>query len=188
MNYKFLPFLFLLFFKFSAQTESNGKEKLQPQRIYLDMYHYTSTTIYSSGKSTRATGYRVRFKVGENAEFQKLGRNGKRLRKALANDQQALSQLDKAYKVHLRKKRIFNFLELTSKLALVGSMAPLIIGLDDYQNTGVTPLAVVGGVTLVAGLTGVFIFPKLTDKHMDLWANSVDASVRIYNENLKKMQ
>lgn len=187
--------LLLLFFSFStfAQTADQIRTaKRDSVKKYHCIFTYVqetiSTTNYSSNGqakgSSSARGIFIDFRVGEDGPIKNIGRKGKSLENVIKNDPEAYAEFKKAYKVHLRKKKICNALEYVGYAVIVGGAISLFVGLDNYETDGVTPPAVIGGVGVVGGLTQIIVFHKLTDKHMDAFSKSIQESIQIYNANL----
>lgn len=183
-----ITIVFSLFFLFSfSQNDLKLDSTLRSRLIYATSTEvFSSTSFRNSSTGASARGLAVDFRVGPDGYYQTAGRRGKSLKAIFKDDPEALTELRRAYKVHLRKKRICNTLEYISYGVIVGSVIPFFIGLDDYETEGVTGLVVGGGIGVVAGFAGVLIFKKRTDKHMDDWRESVLRSISIYNNNLIK--
>jgi hypothetical protein len=177
-------------------TQGQSDSLRRQQRMdSIIKYHFifNSTTDVSSvtsyqtfegqGKgSTTTRSIDVDFRVGTEGWFQNIGRRGKNLKKVLQHDSEAMAELHKAYHVHLRKKRLFNTLEYISYPVALGSIAPLVFGIDDSRPG----LIAIGAVGVVAGWVGIYTFWQLTEKHMDAWKVSVNRAINIYNKNLLK--
>ena len=101
----------------------------------------------------------------------------------LKSDTEAYAELQRAYKVHLRKKRICNILEYAGYAITLASAAFLFVGLDNYEADGVNGFLIGGGIGVVAGITDIVGFYILTEKHMDAFSKSIQKSISIYNKN-----
>jgi hypothetical protein len=186
-------FFFLLISLKSFSQSVSYEQKLDSLKKYHLINTYSqetiSTTNYytSSGSrigSATARGIFIDFRVGIDGPIKNIGHKGKSLLNIIKNDPEALAELNKAYKVHLRKKRVCNVLEVVGYVVIAGGAAALFLGLDNYGDEGVTPAAVIGGVGVIGGLTEIIVFHKLTDKHMDAFSESIQRSIQIYNNNL----
>ncbi len=188
-----LKYCFLLFtLSTFSQTDSlllakkDSIYKSKAISFYSDEIY--STTIYKNTATNTAMGsatsrsIRFNFKVGNNSVIN-IGRKGKNLRDALKDDHEAIAELNKAYKYHLRKKRINNTLEYVSYLVAFGSFVPFFIGITN-DNDPANALTIGGGAGVVAGWVGIYYFKNRTNKHMDNFAYSLRRSVEIYNTNL----
>lgn len=183
--------LFLVSIQTSAQTYQQKLDSIKKYHlIYATKFETQSTTTYYSQSSgaykgkTSARGISIDFHQGIDGPLKTLKKKGKYLKQIIQNDPDALAEFNRAYKVHLRKKRICNFIEFFGYAVVAGSAIALFIGLDNYETDGVTAPVVIGGTGVVAGFTGIVVFKKLTDKHMDAFAASIQNSISIYNENL----
>lgn len=153
--------------------------------------HKTSTTYQDfSGNnkgSTKTRGISIDFKIGVDGPIQNIGKRGKNLKEVIEDDPEALSEFNSAFKVHLRKKKIWNSLEYLGYVVAFGSAVVLFVGLDSYETDGVTGTAAAGGIGVAAGFTSVVVFYKLTEKEMDAYRDSILKSIEIYNRNKLKL-
>ncbi len=168
---------------YKQKLESIKKDKL----IYAYFTESYSTTNYSQGGvgkgSATSRSMSFDFRLGSEGRLQNIGKRGSNLKPILINDKIAYDELNKAYNVHLRKKRICNALEVVGYVTLVASAIVLFVGGSNYENDGITPPLVIGGVGVVLSLTDIAVFKRRTDKHMDNFSNSIQQSVLIYNQN-----
>ena len=186
--------LFILFpLNIVAQDMGVPNNKLDSVKKYQLIYTFItetkSFTTYETQTgqnkgSTSARGIFIDFRVGEEGPIKNIGRKGKSLMAIIKDDTEASAELNRAYKVHLRKKRICNILEFAGYGIVLISAVPLFIGLDDFETEGVTPLLVGGGIGVVAGCADILGFYMLTEKHMDAFSASIQKSISIYNKNL----
>jgi|GEM_PF-5745183 len=186
----FLLFIFLQVFLFSQHNSALNKDSVtKNELIYFYSATVNSSTNWStySGQSAGSATSRsliLRYKVGIDGDVMSIGRRGKNLKKIIRKDSLARNEFNRAYKVHLRKKRICNTIEVFSYLVTLGSAVTLFFGLDeDPQLNG---LSVAGGLGTTAGFASILIFKNRTDRHMDDFAASLAKSVEIYNTNLLK--
>ncbi len=180
---------FLTFSQTADQTRAAKRDSVKKNHfIYTYLQETISTTNYSSNGqargSTTSRGIFIDFRVGVDGPIKNIGRKCKSLENVIKNDPEAYAEFKKAYKVHLRKKRICNALEYIGYAVIVGGAISLFVGLDNYETDGVTTPAVIGGVGVVGGLTQIIVFHKLTDKHMDAFSKSIQETIQIYNTNL----
>jgi hypothetical protein len=193
MRKSFILFLIFLISSsaFSQADSASYKQKLEDIKkhrlIYTTFTESYSTTNYSQGGvskgSATSRSMSFDFKVGNEGQLQNIGRRGSNLKSILINDKAAYDELNRAYNVHLRKKRVCNALEIVGYVTLVASAVVLFVGGSNYESDGVTPPLVIGGIGVVLSLTDIVVFKKRTDKHMDNFANSVQQSIVIYNQN-----
>ena len=83
----------------------------------------------------------------------------------------------------MRKKRIYNVLEIFGYFVAAGSAVALFVGADNYDTEGITGLAIAGGAGVLIGFVDILGFHKLTDKEMDEFTSSIVKSINIYNNN-----
>lgn len=176
---------------FAQQETLNRDSVIKNDLIYFmsnDIYSTTEWKTYAGESKGSATSRSLilRFRIGKEGDIMNIGRKGKYLKQYLIKDPEAYAEFRRAYKVHLRKKRICNTLEYFSYAATTAGAIFLFIGLDNYEDDGITAPLVAGGAGVVAGFTGIYVFKSLTDKHMDAFAASLNKSVKIYNDNLLK--
>lgn len=184
-----LIFLFLISASAQAQNDSLHKDSAYKSKcIYFYVYDVHSSSGYrnvSTNQNMGTTSSRsitFYFKVGDEGAVTRLRKNGKNLKAAIASDPEALKEFNNGYNKHLRKKRIANVLEFVSYAVAFTSVVPLLIGIDDEQPAK----TVAGGVGVVAGITGIYVFKQMTDRQMDKFRDSIVKSVEVYNANLKK--
>ena len=186
--------LFLIFLSVNGFSQDTIKPstKLDSIKKYELIYTYiTETKTFTkyetqSGEkkgSTSTRGIFIDFKVGEDGRIQNIGRKGRNLMLILKSDTEAYAELQRAYKVHLRKKRICNTLEYVGYAITLASAAFLFVGLDNYEVDGVNGFLIGGGIGVVAGITDIVGFYILTEKHMDAFSKSIQKSISIYNKN-----
>jgi hypothetical protein len=189
----YILFLILLYFKGFSQDTIKSSIKLDSIKKYELIYSYLTVTQSftnyetQSGKkkgSTSARGIFIDFRVGLEGPIKNIGRRGKSLEKIIKNDAEAYKEFNIAYKVHLRKKRIFNTLEYFGYVIAAGSAVALFIGADNYETDGITGLAIAGGAGVVIGFVDILGFHKLTDNEMDKFSASIQKAINIYNNNL----
>lgn len=190
-----LYYLFLILFSLDsvAQDTSVSNIKLDSIKKYHLIYSFVTETKTSSQFKTQSgqnrgsassRGIYLDFKVGVDGRMQNVGRRGKNLKSIIKDDPEAFAELESAYKVHLRKKRICNLLEYSGYAVVLVSAAFLFTGMSDYESDGVTPLLVGGGIGVVAGCADIIGFYILTEKHMNAYSASIQKSISIYNQNL----
>ena len=187
-----IVFFFSVFVIYS-QTDSISR-KIKIDSLYkFHLIHafftesYSTTNYYKGGVGVGSATSRSMFfdfRVGIDGPIKNIGKRGKTLQKVLIADPIAHSECNKAYKVHLRKKRICNSLEFLGYATAIGSAIAVFVGLDNYEDNGVTPALVIGGVGVALSLTDIIVFKKRTDKHMDAFSNSIRQSILTYNQNL----
>lgn len=175
---------------------SQDKKGLDARTDSIKKYHiiyttltesYTSSNFGSSGLSGgTARGIFIDFRVGLEGPMKNIGRRGKSLEKIIKNDIEAYKEFNTAYKIHLRKKRLFNILEYLGYVIATGSAVALFIGADNYETNGVTGLAIAGGAGVLIGFVDILGFHKLTDNEMDEFTASIVKSINIYNSNQLK--
>lgn len=191
-----LKYCFLLFtLSVFSQTDSlllakkDSIYNTRAIRFYADQVF--STTVYRDFNtnvvmgSASARSLKFNFQVGTGNVIN-IGRRAKNLRLVLKDDPEAIAELNRAYTVHLRKKRVNNTLEYVSYFAAFGCIVPLFLGIDRDENNRVNALSVAGGTGVIAGWVGIYYFKNRTDKHMDAFSVSLQRSVQIYNANLLK--
>jgi len=190
-----LYLLYLIVFSLNsvAQDTIVSNIKLDSIKKYHLIYTFVTETRTSteyenqagqSKGSTSTRGIFLDFRVGEDGPIKNIGRKGKTLMAIIKDDPEASAELQRAYKVHLRRKRICNILEFTGYGIVLVAAVPLFIGLDDFETEGVTPLLVGGGIGVVAGCADILGFYMLTEKHMNAFSESIQKSISIYNKNL----
>lgn len=195
MKKPIITFLLLCYSLFvCSQSDSLKRAKIDSIYNTKAIRFYTqqiySTTVYKNASTNAPMGsatsrsLKFNFQVGDDRIIN-IGRKSKNLREAIKDDPEAIAELNKAYKVHLRKKRINNTLEYVSYFVAFGSIVPLFIGADRDVDK-VNALSVGGGIGVVAGWAGIYYFKYRTDKHMDNFSASLSRSVQIYNANIYK--
>lgn len=189
----YLLYLILFSLNSVAQDTIVSNIKLDSIKKYHLIYTFVTETRTStkyqnqSGAnkgSTSTRGIFLDFRVGEDGPIKNIGRKGKSLMAVIKNDPEASAELNRSYKVHLRKKRICNILEFAGYGIVLVAAVPLFMGLDDFETEGITPLLVGGGIGVVAGCADVIGFYMLTEKHMNAFSESIQKSISIYNKNL----
>lgn len=169
--------------KFKQKFEDLKRTSL----IFMNFTETFSTTNYTKGinsaGSATSRSMSFDFRLGSEGRWQTIGKRGINLKPILINDKIAYDELNKAYKVHLKKKRICNTLEILGYVTLVGSAIVMFVGGSDYETDGVTAPLVIGGIGVAMSFADIVIFKKRTDKHMDDFANSIQQSVITYNDN-----
>lgn len=189
----YILFLILFSLNSSAQDTIVSNIKLDSIKKYHLIYSFVTETKTSSQFKTQSgqnrgsassRGIYLDFKVGVDGRIQNVGRRGKNLKSIFKDDPEASAELKRAYKVHLRKKRICNVLEFAGYAIVLAAAVPLFMGLDDYETDGVTPLLVGGGIGVVAGCADIVGFYMLTEKHIYAFSESIQKSIIIYNKNL----
>lgn len=171
----------------SAKFRQKFEDLKRTSLIFMSFTESFSTTNYTKGSvsagSATSRSMSFDFRLGSEGRWQNIGKGGKNLKPILINDKIAYNELNKAYNVHLKKKRICNTLEILGYVTLVGSAIVMFIGGSDYETDGVTAPLVIGGIGVAVSFADIIIFKKRTDKHMDDFANSIQQSVITYNDN-----
>jgi hypothetical protein len=184
--------LLLLSIKSFSQDVKDLNLKIDSVKYFHLIYttiteNYTSTKFANSGLSGgTARGIFIDFRVGIDGPIKNIGRRGKSLEKVIRNDPEAYKEFNMAYKVHLRKKRIYNALELFGYFVAASSAVALFVGADNYETEGITGIAIAGGAGVLIGFVDILGFHKLTDKEMDEFTASIVKSINIYNKNQLK--